>query len=370
MTLKLRKVLAPALMISALALFLFAAIGMAPPAEAQKTKQLGPPPAAPRFKPKPTPKPTPTPEPEYEVVRITSNLVMVPVSVTDNQGQPVLGLNKNDFRIDEDGTAQEIAQLGDPEQVPLDIALLIDVSGSVVARFDFEQQAAAAFLKQVLKPEDRATVFAIDQSPRMVHGLANAQSAAQSVLSVKPANSYTAFFDTVVAAANYLDQSSTTGRRRIVVVISDGDDTARILDVSSNQSRNGDLQLIGVEAQQQLMLRSQTDTLRDIQRAEATFYSINPSGRTLHLNVRTARAEQGMEKISAATGGASFVPKAETELPAIFDRIAAEIRSQYLLQYYSNNQSGGRNFRRIAVTTPARAELRVRSREGYYPKGK
>jgi Ca-activated chloride channel family protein len=90
----------------------------------------------------------------------------------------------------------------------------------------------------------------------------------------------------------------------------------------------------------------------------------------MHLNVRTNRAEQGMERMAAATGGAAFVPKNETELGGIFDRIASEIRSQYLLQYYSNNQSGGRTFRRIAVTTPTRAELRVRSREGYYPKGK
>src|SRR3954469_21360474 len=150
MTVNRRKFLAPALAMSALALFLLAACFITPLTSAQKTKQLGAPPAGPHFKPKPTPKPTPTPEPEYEVVRITSNLVMVPVSVTDAQGQPVLGLSKNDFHIVEDGSAQEISQLGDPEQVPLDIALLIDVSGSVVARFDFEQQAAAAFLKRVL----------------------------------------------------------------------------------------------------------------------------------------------------------------------------------------------------------------------------
>ena len=51
-------------------------------------------------------------------------------------------------------------------------------------------------------------------------------------------------------------------------------------------------------------------------------------------------------------------------------RIAAEIRSQYLLQYYSNNESANRTFRRIAVSTPPRPELRVRTREGYYPKAK
>ncbi len=295
---------------------------------------------------------------------------MAPVSVTNAQGQPVLGLKPNDFRIEEDGRPQEIAQIGDPEQVPLDIALLIDVSGSVVARFGFEQQAAASFLQQVLKPEDRATVFAIDEKPRLIQPLTTAQLAARKLMTIGPSNSYTAFFDSILEATNYLDKSSSTGRRRIVVVISDGDDTARILEVSSAQNRSENMKLIGVNAQLQLIQKAQLDTQREVQRAEVTFYSINPSGQTMHLNVRTARSEEGMERIAAATGGAAFVPRNETELAGIFQRIASEIRSQYLLQYYSNNKSGAASFRRINVSTPNQPQLHVRAREGYFPKAK
>ena len=132
-----RRKFAPALVLSAPVLFLFAVILLITPATAQKIKQLPPPPPGPRYKPKPTP------TPEYEVVRISSNLVVVPVSVTDAQGQPVLGLKQSEFHLEEDGRAQEITQLGDPEQVPLDIALLIDVSSSVSERFAFEEQADA-----------------------------------------------------------------------------------------------------------------------------------------------------------------------------------------------------------------------------------
>ncbi|HJZ83334.1 MAG TPA: hypothetical protein VKD91_23400, partial [Pyrinomonadaceae bacterium] len=132
-----RKFFAPALAFAALALIILAALFSSPyRVRAQKVKELGPPPPVPRYKPKPTPTPAPTPEPEYEVVRITSNLVMVPVSVTDAQGNAVLGLAQKDFRVEEDGRTQQIAQIGDAEHVPLDIALLIDVSASVVARFD------------------------------------------------------------------------------------------------------------------------------------------------------------------------------------------------------------------------------------------
>src|SRR5437763_7871648 len=175
-----RKIISwPALSLAALALFFLGATLLSPDSSAQKIKQLPPPPPGPRYKPKPTPTPAPI---EYDIVRVTSNLVVVPVSVTDAQGQPVRDLKPGDFRIEEDGRPQEIAQLGDPEQVPLDIAMLIDVSGSVVARFGFEQQAAARFLQQVLKPEDRATIFAIDQIPRQVQQLTTSQAASQSLM--------------------------------------------------------------------------------------------------------------------------------------------------------------------------------------------
>src|SRR6185503_12390306 len=120
--------LGPALLIVALAFLLLGISLFVSPSSAQKVKELPPPPPVPTYKPKPTPTPAPI---EYEVVRVNSNLVVVPVSVTDAQGQPVLGLKPTDFHIEEDGRAQQVAQLGDPEQVPLDIALLVDVSGSV-----------------------------------------------------------------------------------------------------------------------------------------------------------------------------------------------------------------------------------------------
>jgi Ca-activated chloride channel family protein len=356
----------PALVFTALALFFGAALFLGDSVTAQKIKQLPPPPPAPRYKPKPTPTPEP---PEYEVIRVSSNLVMVPVSVTDERGQPILGLNAADFRLEENGQTQAITQLGDPEQVPVDIALLIDVSSSVTAKFAFEQKAAADFLRQVMKGGDKAAVFAIDETPRFIQGLSTAEAAVQKLLSVAPGKGYTAFFDSILAAEAYLDKASSSGRRRLIVVISDGDDTARILDVSNRQSRQDNLQLIGQNAQLQLIQRAQTDVIREFQRSEITFYSINPSGSTMHLNVRTARSEEGMERMARATGGAAFVPRDYSDMPDIFRRIAAEIRSQYIIQYYSNDKSGTA-FRRIAVTTPSRPQLRVRAREGYYPKAK
>src|SRR6185295_10657419 len=113
-----KKLLWPAFLMGVLALFL-----STPTALAQKTvKDLPPPPL---WKPKPTPTPKPV-EPEVitDVIRTNSNLVMVPVSVTDLTGNAVQGLQVTDFRLEEEGKQQEISGLGNPEQVPLAIALL------------------------------------------------------------------------------------------------------------------------------------------------------------------------------------------------------------------------------------------------------
>src|SRR5207237_10853965 len=105
----------PALTISALALFFLAATLLTPNTSAQKVKQLPPPPPVPSYKPRPTPTTAPI---EYDVVRVTSNLVVVPVSVTDAQGQPVRDLKRADFRMEEDGRKQELAKVGGPERRP------------------------------------------------------------------------------------------------------------------------------------------------------------------------------------------------------------------------------------------------------------
>ena len=384
---KYQKYFSPALALSALVLFFAAAFFFNPTARAQKLKQLPPPPPAPRFKPKPTPTPAPTPEPEYEVIRVSSNLVVVPVSVTDPQGQPVLGLRQTDFHIEEDGHAQEISQLGDPEQVPLDIALLIDVSSSVTERFAFEEQAATRFLKQVLRPTDHATVYAIDRTPRLEQARSTADIATAKLMSIKAATgpSPTAFYDTVIEAARYLGQNTPEQNRRVIVVISDGEDnfSNRVRDSSlaaykamqadendTSPAAKARMRTASENALQAGHRKAQAEVQQEVQKANAVFYSINPSGEALKLNVISTRAQNAMQQLAGATGGTAFVPERISDLEGVFSRILNELRAQYLLQYYSNNKSGGNAFRHIAITTPAQPQLHVRAREGYYPKAK
>lgn len=362
----------PAFLLGVLAIFL----SVLSTAQAQSVKELPPPP--PVWKPKPTPTPKP-PEPEVlDVVRVSSNLVMVPVSVTDQQGQAVQGLRISDFRLDEEGRQQEIAEIGDPEQVPLAIALLFDVSSSVSQKSFFvsQQNAAATFLRLVMKPVDRAAIFTITDAPKLVQPLASAEASAAKMLTIPAATTPvpTAFYDTVSAAAKYLMESSPGNYRRVIVVLSDGDDNfseqIRELSIAEARAVQSGEQAVAVTRAglQQRHQRAVTDVQRVVQQADVIFYSVNPGGPSVRLNQISLRAERGMEAIAEATGGTAFLPDSDLDLEKVFRRVAAELRGQYLLQYYANAEAPAGQFRKIQVTVPARNDLRVRARQGYYPK--
>jgi Ca-activated chloride channel family protein len=368
MSIKIKKPDASRFLLCGLALLLLVTASVFAQTPTGTQDDFPPPPVMPTPVPKPTPTPAEPDDSAYEVMRVSSNLVVVPVSVTDSTGQPVLGLSASDFRIEEEGRAQEIAQIGDPEQIPLDIALLLDVSGSVNARFSFEKEAASRFIRQVLKPTDHATLFAIDQNPRLELARDTAQRAAAKLISINPAKGPTAFYDTVIEAALYLGRSSPPQHRRVIVVISDGEDNyserVKMLIGATKEDRQPMSQQDKWRVDNKFLLEVQ----RQLQKAEATFYSINPSGQALRLNVISQRAQNGMQQLANATGGNSFVPERLENLDAVFRQITAELRSQYLLQYYSKDESPAGKFLRIRVSLPTRPQLRVRARQGYYAK--
>ena len=364
------KLLWPAFLIGVLALFL-----SVPAVQAQGTQNLPPPPAP--WRPKPTP--TPKPEPEVlDVIKTTSNLVMVPVSVTDQTGNAVQGLQVADFRLLEEGKQQEISGIGDPQQVPLAIALLFDISSSTSQKgfFASQQKAAATFLRLVMKPADRAAIFTITGKPDVVQPLSTSEASAAKMLSIPAAVSSvpTAFYDTVAAAAKYLSDNAPSNYRRVIVVLSDGDDnfSEQIRDLSRSDADaklSGNETADGIRAGlQRAHQRAVTNVQKLVQQADVIFYAVNPGGPSIKLNQIAMRAERGMEAIAEATGGTAFVPDSDLDLERVFRQVAAELRGQYLLQYYGDSGAPAGQFRKISVAVPARADVRVRARQGYYPK--
>ncbi len=288
---------------------------------------------------KPTEKTT---EAETEPIRIKSNLVAVPVSVTDANGQPVRNLTAQDFQVEEDGQIQQLQTLGEPGKTPIELALLFDVSRSVRNRFDFEREAANRFLKEVLKQGDAVSVFAIGKFPKLaIERTDNVQRAIEGTASIEPTDESTAFFDTVVRATRHLDDSANPGSRRVLVVISDGEDT------NSERFRLGDAQ-------------------RELLRSDILLYAINPSGPSIRLNKISVKGHDGMVKLANETGGLAFLPDKLEDLNQVFSQIANELQAQYLLGYYSSNEKYDGQFRRISVKIQKKPEIRIRARQGYY----
>jgi Ca-activated chloride channel family protein len=370
------KCLRSALLVAVLTLFFYASL-----ASGQTLQDLPPPPPPPKPKPTPTPTPPPVPKDEdFDVIRTTSNLVMVPVSVVDAKGQAVLGLPITDFRLEEQGREQQITELGNPDQVPLDIVLLFDISSSVSQKgfFAFQQKAAASFLRQVMKPSDRAAVFTIGEQPFLFSPFASAEVAAARVQRIPAATSPvpTAFYDTVSAASKYLVEQSAERHRRVILVISDGDDNFSNLvrEMTIAEVRAGQRgEVTPAAAKRSLDARRERavlDVQKAVQQADAAFYSINPGGQSVQLNLISTRAQNAMRSIAESTGGTAFIPDSEMDLERVFGEVAAELRGQYLLQYYSNSQAPTGQFRSIKVAVPTHPDFRVRARQGYYPKQK
>ena len=278
-------------------------------------------------------------------VRLSSRLVLVPVSASDPLGKPVRDLTADDFALEEEGRRQAIASVGEPGKVPVEIALLFDVSASIRGQFAFEQQAAVRFIKEVLKPSDAVSIFSIGTTPKVVRPRTTiGEEATTGLMSLAAVQEPTAFFDTVVEAALYLGKTADPGSRRVLVVISDGEEN-----YSAHYKLN--------------------DALRELQKNDCLFYAINPTGSSLSLNKISTRGQNIMESMSSETGGKAFVPDKISDLEAVFRQIAEELQAQYLLGYYSTDERADGGFRRIKVQVPKRPELRVRARQGYYAPG-
>ena len=346
-----------------------------------------------------TPKPSPPKKgDEEEVIKIDSRLVVVPVSVLDASGQPVLGLKAQDFRVSEDNKLQEIARISDADKVPLEIALLFDVSASTDSMFKFEQEIAAKFLQEVMRPEDRATIFTVGERPIIVQPRDSSAKAAAAIITIQPTKQFTAFFDTVSTASGYLQKNAAVGRRKVIIVISDGEDTNsdRIRKaIDEGYQKLGDK----INTLDSKKLYEFTKTNRDaandkevvrvlqvLQNSDAVFYSINPAGNSFQLNKVSVKGQSNLQKFADETGGTAFLPKIlpinskdssqnsqnertnQNILVKIFRQLANELQAQYLVQYYSEADFPVNKYVKLNVDLTNSQNLRLRARQGYFVK--
>lgn len=344
----------------------------------------------------PTPPPLPIFDNNDEILKVESRLVTVPISITNERGEPVLGLQKQDFLVLENKRPQEIVQISDAEKVPLEIAILFDISASTDTLFQFEQEAAAAFLKEVMRPEDRATIFTLGEDAKLIQERSSATQSAIAIKNIQPTKQQTAFYDSVNSVAKYLQENTPQGRRKVVVVISDGEDTnskgvIRAIwnaerKVTTDQISRKELRELRVQARDRAKLAEQNKVLKNLQDADSVFYSINPAGNSYQLNKMSSFGQSNLEKFAQETGGTAFLPKllptnagntyeiannkkynAET-LAQIFRQLANELRAQYLLEYYSDGEFPNGRYVNLDVRLTRPSNNKLRAREGYFVK--
>src|SRR5438094_2151326 len=269
-------------------------------------------------------------------IRVNVNLVNVLVSVLDEKNRPAPDLPKEAFQLFEEGVEQKIDRFEPETSQPLDLAIMIDSSMSAHKEISFEQEAAAHFIRQVLRPGDRLAVFAFDENVTQLASFSDNVAELQSAVRKMPAGAGTSIYDAVLLGSRALERRGDE-RRRVIILVTDAGETTSRADFDA--------------------------TRKEAVRSNALLYTIvirpvkNESG-------RNTAGEHALETMTDTTGGAMFYPDTPQELGAIFDRIDRELRTQYLLAYYPTPRAPATTYRSIVVSVHP-ASYRVRHRKSY-----
>jgi Ca-activated chloride channel homolog len=275
---------------------------------------------------------------EDSVIKIRTELITVLVSVTDQRGNLINTLTKDDFEVLENGVPQEVSTFGRENTLPLQLTLLFDTSSSVKPRLKFEQQAAAKFFKDVLRPVDKAALYGFNHDVTVEQDFTSDINALSSAARNLKAKGGTALFDALYIAAQRLEK--TPAGRRVIVVISDGANT--------------------------ISRTTQEIALRMVEKADAVIYGIYTATRLDEdLGPGYVRGDLELQKICERTGGEVYFPKDISSLDEIFIQLGSVLRSQYALGYYSKSDDRDGTYRTLKVNLK-NTDLKIRTRKGYY----
>lgn len=304
----------------------------------------------------PPPKPVPNPQPEGGSTPITVDegipvfsssvrLVNLTAAVFDSEGHPVTDLKPEDFEVLEDGVTQNVTYAGS-EEVPFNLALLLDLSGSTRRDRPAMKEAAIRFVG-IARPQDKVAAYALASNMfHVVSPLTSDRDHLRNLIeSIPQVSGGTPLYDVIVLAyAQELRQLPQ--ERNALIVISDGIDnrihgTGTDSEVSFGKLRKA------AESMNALIYPIFLDP----------FTKIPPPG-------WAKKARENMQALADATGGRLFVAQSVHDLDPVYPLVADELRSVYTLAYYPKNQDFDGSWRQIQVRVK-RPGARVRTRTGY-----
>jgi VWFA-related protein len=257
---------------------------------------------------------------------------------TDRHGKFVRNLNQTDFSIfDDHKPVQSILNFRRETDLPIELGLLMDVSGSVQGRFGFEKEAATGFLQHIIRPGyDRAFVVGFNKESRLTQDFTDQVPLLAAGVQRLSNGGGTALYDAIYKACKekLLREPSDRPIRKAIVILSDGED---------NQSEYTRAQAIEIA-----------------QRAEVLIYAISTDDSGLIM-----RGDKVLEDLASATGGRAFFPYKMKDITHAFAAIEDELRSQYDVSYKPSDFDADGRYRSIQITA-LKKDLQVRARRGYY----
>jgi Ca-activated chloride channel homolog len=269
-------------------------------------------------------------------IRTQTDLVTVLASVSDADGRPIPDLKEDAFQISEEGVPQKI-ELFEPEtNRPLDLALMVDSSLSAYKELKFETEAAAHFIRQVVRPGDTLGVFEFDETVTRLADFSDDVPKLQSAVRRIEPGTGTSIYDAVVLASDLLKKRPAERRRAIVLVTDAGETTS---------------------------ISKFEDARRDAISSGTLLYTIVVRP-VKNENGRNTAGEHALITITNSVGGAMYILDDLSQIEEMFDRIDRELRTQYLLGYYPQPTPPPRSDRHIQVSVAG--DHTVRSRTEYF----
>jgi Ca-activated chloride channel family protein len=283
-----------------------------------------------------TPESAPTPS-----FRSSTNLVVIPVSVTDGSNRFVLGLQQEDFQIFDDGVPQTIAHFSG-EDAPLSIGLVFDESGSMDYKLRTSRDAVAQFL-QTLNASDEAFLAEFNDTVKLSVGFTSHPDEIVTALRNSQPGGLTAMLDAVNFALR--EMKNAKNPRKAIIMVSDGGD---------NSSKYTSAQIESL-----------------VREADVQVYAMGVFEPTFSFGLSPAEISgpKLLSEIASQTGGRAFAATLSSDLPAVAARIAIELRNQYVIGYYPKDQVKDGKYHKVEVKLSQPqgiSALKSHWRLGYY----
>jgi VWFA-related protein len=266
---------------------------------------------------------------------------VIPVSVTDSLHRFVLGLEKSDFQLIEEGAEQKITHFS-AEDAPISVGILVDTSGSMGLKLDAARLAAREFLKS-LNAEDESFLMEFNDRPRMVEGFTRDSRAVSAGLDAMKGGGLTALLDAVNLGLEEMKRARNS--RKALLIVSDGGD---------NNSRY-----------------TQAEIRSLVREADVQIYAMGVFEPSLipSLTKEEVSGPRLLSQVSEQTGGRAFGASEPGQLPAIAEKIAIELHNEYVLAYSPSNTIRDGKYRKVEVHVKQPKgfpDLIARWRTGYY----